>query len=257
VVQGTPTATAVASNILNPSSTASTVAGTAKFTLAGGPGFLKSVFPGDTVQITGTDAGTYTIASVDTASQLTLVSAGTFSGGTPASWTLTSVPKYNTGACVQCHTTAPDFRDVARGDYDGDGTINPVQDEINGLLGSLSAAINTKLNSLLGAAPNTYSFAVASGRISYALTPNVSTGPYLTYPGPSVPASGNPLAWSSLSPSQQADWLALYKASYNWAFVTNDRSAGIHNTGYAVNLLQSSYNAVTGTTIGSPFVPFP
>jgi hypothetical protein len=257
VVQGTPTATTFASNILNPTASAATVAGTAKFTLAGGPALLKNLFAGDTVQITGTDAGTYTIASVDTSSQVTLASAGPFTGGAPTSWTMTSVPKYNTGACVQCHTTAPDFRDIARGDYDGDGTINPVQDEITGLLGRLSTAINTKLNNLLGVAPNTYSFVVASGRISYSLTPNLLTGPYLTYPGPGVPASGNPLGWSSLTPSQQSDWLTLYKASYNWSFVTNDRSTGIHNTGYTVNLLQSAYNAVTGSTIGSPFVPFP
>ena len=56
---------------------------------------------------------------------------------------------------------------------------------------------------------------------------------------------------------QQADWQAVYDATYNLIFVTNDHSEGIHNTGYAVNLLQSAYFALTGTTIGAPFAPFP
>ena len=66
------------------------------------------------------------------------------------------------------------------------------------------------------------------------------------------------ISWSALLAPQQAAWLTLYKAAYNWSFVANDRSSGIHNTGYAVNLLQSSYQAVTGSAIvGAPFVPFP
>jgi hypothetical protein len=48
----------------------------------------------------------------------------------------------------------------------------------------------------------------------------------------------------------------VYAAAYNWVFVGNDHSEGIHNTGYAVNLLQSSYQAIKGTTIGQPFVPY-
>jgi hypothetical protein len=238
---------------------AAIVAGTQKFTVTGGPSFLKNIFPGDTLQITG-GAGTsgtpYGVASVDTASQLTLTGSLPAGGGAVTAWSLTSVQKFNTGACVQCHTTAPDFRDVARADYDGDGTINPVQDEIGGLLTKLAGLINTQLATLLGNANN--SFTVASGRIVYALTPNLTTGPYITFPGPGVPLSQNPTAWNSLPPPQQAAWLALYKAAYNWAFVTNDRSSGIHNTGYAVNLLQSSINALSpAAQTGTLFVPFP
>jgi len=255
MVQGS--GTAIATQVTNPAGT--TVAGSQKFTVTGGPSFLKSVFPGDTLQIlTGADAsGTpYTVASVDSASQLTLTAPGNFSGGSATSWSLTSVLKYNTGACVQCHTTATDFRDVARGDYDGDGTIRPVQDEIAGLLNNLAAQINAQLAVLLGNANS--SFTIASGRIVYALTPNLATGPYLTFPGPGVPASGNPITWASLTPTQQNSWLALYKAAYNWAFVTNDKSGGIHNTGYAVNLLQASIKAVNpATPVGAPFIPFP
>ncbi|HVE43421.1 MAG TPA: hypothetical protein VNM14_26320, partial [Planctomycetota bacterium] len=235
-----------------------TVAGSRKFTVAGGPSFLKSVFPGDTLLISaGADAsGTpYTVASVDSASQLTLGGAGTLGGGASTTWSLTSVKKYNTGACFQCHTTATDFRDGARADYDGISGPQPIQDEIAGLLAKLSTEINTKLAALLGNANN--SWTVASGRIVYTLTANLATGPYTTFPGPSVPASQNPTSWTSLSAQQKTDWLALYQAAYNYTFVKNDQSNGIHNTGYAVNLLQSSIKAINpAANAGSPFVPF-
>jgi hypothetical protein len=84
---------------------------------------------------------------------------------------------------------------------------------------------------------------VASGRIVYTLTANLATGP-THVPGPSVPASQNPTSWTSLSAQQKTDWLALYQAAYNYTFVKNDQSNGIHNTGYAVNLLQSSIKAI-------------
>jgi hypothetical protein len=246
----------IATQATNP--VASTVAGTQKFTVTGGPSLLKNVFPGDTLLITGgTDANAtpYTVSSVDSASQISLLTAG-FTGGPASAWSITSVPKYNTGACVQCHTTAANFQDIARGDYDGNNVIDTVQNEIQGLLTTLSTQINAGLAALLGNA--NYSFTIASGRVVYALTPNLSTGPYLTFPGPNVPASGNPISWSSLTPTQQASWLTLYQAAYNWSFVTNDGSGGIHNTGYAVNILQSSIKAVNpSATIGSPFVPFP
>jgi hypothetical protein len=243
--------------------TSATVLGTKKFSVTGGPSFLKSVFPGDTLLITsGADASgaPYTVSSVDSANQLTLNAAANFAGGATTGWTLTSVLKYNTGACVQCHTTAPDFRDVARGDYDGNLIIEPVQDEIAGLLSTLSSQINTKLAALLGNA--NYSFIAGSGRVSYTLTippaPPATAVNYV-FPGPSVTSSQNPqISWAALTAQQKNDWLTLYQAAYNYAFVTNDNSKGIHNTGYAVNLLQSSIKAVNPAAIvGSPFVPFP
>jgi hypothetical protein len=95
----------------------------------------------------------------------------------------------------------------------------------------------------------------SKGKVGYKKTVG---GAFRVMPGPSVTASDNPdIAWVSLTPVQQAAWTTLYQAGYNIAFVQNDKSHGIHNTGYAVNLLRSSYQAVTGAAIGSPFVPFP
>src|SRR6185295_17993049 len=144
--------------------------------------------------------------------------------------------------CVQCHTTAVDFRDVARGDYDGNLTVEPVQDEIAGLLAALKTAVEAKVSTLVGS-PATVS--VANGRVKYTITAGSLVR---TFPGPGVPASENPdLSYAALSTADKASWDALYGAFYNWVFVTNDHSDGIHNTGYAVNLLQSAYKAVTGS----------
>jgi hypothetical protein len=267
VVQGVPGGVFATQANYNPLGPGATLAGSRKFTVSGGPSLLKQIFPGDALQITaGADSGAtvYTVTSVDSASQITLgttpPSAFSFTGGGVTGFTLTTVPKYNTAACLQCHPTAPNLQDSARADYDGDTSIDSVQAEISGLLNLLATQINTQLAVLLG--NSNYNFAVASGRITYtliAVPPPPAAQVFYTFPGPGVTSSQNPqISWSALTGAQQAQWLALYKAAYNWAFVTNDRSGGIHNTGYAVNLLQSSIKAINpAATLGSPFVPFP
>jgi hypothetical protein len=230
-----------------------TAAGAKTFTVASGPSFLKSVFAGDLLTITaGADLGTYTVSSVDSARQLTLSAAAAFAGGPATAWTITSTVKYNTAACTQCHTVALDLQVAARGDYDGDGTVESVQGEIAGLEAAVLAAVNAKLAALVG--PGT-TMTVSSGRIKYD---KLGTGTLRTFPGPGVTASDNPdLSWSGLTLAQQAEWLACYQAAYNYQFVVSDHSDGIHNTGYAVNVLQSAVKAVTGAAVGQPFVPFP
>jgi hypothetical protein len=215
--------------------------------------FLKKVYTGDTLQLSGTDAGTYEIESVDGSQQVTVkTKAGftTFAGGTPSDWSIISEPKFNTAACAQCHPPTVNFNYGARADYDGSGGApTDVQGEIAGLRAALKTAIEAKVTAMVGP-PAT--LVVANGRIRYT----VPTGTR-TFPGPGVTTGDNPeISYNTLSSADKATWDALYAAAYNWAFVGNDRSEGIHNTGYSVNLLQSAYKAVTGSTIGSPFTPF-
>lgn len=228
-----------------------TVAGTKKFVVSSGSSFLKQVFTGDTLVIaSGADAGGYTVLSVDGARQVTLNAPANFTGNAAGVWTLTSVVKYNVASCTQCHTTALDFRVTARGDYDGDGSVEAVQDEIEGLRTAVEDAINVRLAALVGSG---YSLTTTRGRIGY--TNGTMTR---TFPGPSVTTSDNPeKPWADLSEAERAEWTALYQAAYNVFFVEHDKSHGIHNTGYAVNLLQASYQAVTGSLIGAAFVLFP
>lgn len=112
------------------------------------------------------------------------------------------------GACVQCHGQIDSF-DFPVADYDGDGVINGVQTEVQNLLNKLSTML-----------PGTN---------------NVANGNYV--------ADG--LVKTSVSP--RTNWPAKYlKAAYNWQFVNNDHSLGVHNAAYAVGLLKASIGDLTG-----------
>jgi hypothetical protein len=111
-------------------------------------------------------------------------------------------------ACVQCHGPITSF-DRPVQDYNGDGVIEGVQTEVQHILDQLSTML-----------PNsTY---VASG--NYVADGLVKT-----------------------SLSVKTNWPAKFlKAAYNWQFVNNDGSQGVHNAPYAVGLLKASIADLTG-----------
>lgn len=101
---------------------------------------------------------------------------------------------------------------TANSDFDGDGTTEGVQDEIRGLSDSLRTLL------------------VDAGLLKY----NTDDSDW-------KPVDGREVA--------TADSVG---ALYNWLFVHEDRSHGIHNTEYAVDLLQSSINfLITGSPSGT------
>ena len=111
-------------------------------------------------------------------------------------------------ACVQCHGPTITTFDFPVQDYNGDGVIEGVQTEVQHMLDTLSTLL-----------PNT----------NY-----VASGIYI--PDGLVK-----------SPSSQTNWSAQFlKASYNWQFVNNDGSKGVHNAPYAVGLLKASIADLTG-----------
>jgi len=117
----------------------------------------------------------------------------------------------NIKACYQCHSSSSftTFDRKARGDYDGDKTTEGIQTEIEGLLDLLKTAI------------------VASGNVTF-----------------SVDSFARPkFIFSAGATSEEK------KAAFNWLFVNNDKSKGIHNTAYAVQLLQKSYKHLTGSDV--------
>jgi predicted CXXCH cytochrome family protein len=107
----------------------------------------------------------------------------------------------NTGALTVLNRTA-------YGDYDGNGTIEGVQDEVEGLLELVLAATE------------------AAGAV------HLEGHPYWDVSGvdPDI-----------LQTVRDAIW--------NYEYVSNDGSLGIHNTGYTVGLLQASYEALTGAPV--------
>ncbi|MFN0149980.1 MAG: multiheme c-type cytochrome [bacterium] len=107
-------------------------------------------------------------------------------------------------ACQPCHGELGDFEDViAKDDFDGDGTIEGVQEEVDGLLDVLEATIVATARSPEAAAALTADFEGELGDTT------VTT-------------------------------VAQRKAAYNWTFVAYDGSRGVHNTTYAIQLLQRS-----------------
>ena len=110
--------------------------------------------------------------------------------------------------CAKCHGQVDSF-DLVRGDYNGDGVIEGVQTEVQKILNRLSTLL-----------PNsTYQ----------------SNGNYV--------ADG--LVKTSVS--FKTNWPTKFlKAGYNWQYVNNDGSKGIHNAPFAVGILKASIADLTG-----------
>jgi hypothetical protein len=106
----------------------------------------------------------------------------------------------NVAACTECHTDLTAFNVKAKADYDGDGNVEGVKDEVQGLLDLLLVKIQE------------------SG----------------------VKALDHHPYWEEVKTESQK------AAVFNYTFVKNDNSMGIHNTARAVQLLQLSYKDLTG-----------
>jgi mono/diheme cytochrome c family protein len=113
-------------------------------------------------------------------------------------------------ACATCHSGLDTYDRTAGGDYDGNGLVQGVQTEVEGLLTIMRSGI-------LSTMPGTS--ATAGGYI------NITSG-----------------GFNALAQQQK-------QALYNYNFVAKDGSRGVHNTSYAVQLLQRSYYGVFGKPI--------
>jgi hypothetical protein len=111
-------------------------------------------------------------------------------------------------ACQPCHGELEDFTDVlAKADFDGDGAIEGVQEEVQGLLVTLEEVIIEACPTEECRTKLTENFEANNGNATYT-TP------------------------------------AMRAASYNWAYVSFDGSSGVHNAAYSVQLLQKSIESM-------------
>jgi hypothetical protein len=119
------------------------------------------------------------------------------------------IPKIE--ACANCHGPITSFRDIpASGDFDGNGQVEGLQDEVEGLMNLLEAALVDSF---------------AARGITIADTDEL------------LDSLGSVTASSVL----------MRESGYNFAYIHDDKSLGIHNPDYAVQLLQQSYLHLTGT----------
>jgi hypothetical protein len=111
--------------------------------------------------------------------------------------------------CAECHGEVESFN-LVRQDYNGDGVIEGVQTEVQKLMDKLSTMLP---NSTYQANSNNY---VAAGVVQTSM-------------------------------SFKTNWPAKFlKAGYNWQFVNNDFSLGVHNAPFAVGILKASIADLTG-----------
>lgn len=111
-----------------------------------------------------------------------------------------------THACQPCHGAISEFTDiVAKEDFDGDGAIEGVQDEVRGLLDSLRVAI------------------IDASVTEEAREAIEEAEDFTEVVGDTLVSTRDQRA-----------------ASYNWAFVEFDGSHGVHNAAYSVQVLQRS-----------------
>lgn len=123
--------------------------------------------------------------------------------------------KDNVNACRTCHPDLKSFDRTAYGDYDGDGTLEGHQTEVHDLLLKTQEAI-VKL------VPGAKKIGHAKGKIVFE------------------GADGKPVATT--------DQKAL-QAAWNFLMVELDKSRGIHNPSFTVQVLQSTYKAVAGSDV--------
>jgi hypothetical protein len=117
-------------------------------------------------------------------------------------------------SCSQCHQNLNDVNLQARNDYDGDGETKGFQDEVEGLLVVVEAAISEALDG--------GTFSSAGGAVVFVAEDD-----------------------SAVTEVPQE----VYNAAYNVLLVRQDGSLGVHNPIYTVQLLQQSYKALTGEDV--------
>jgi hypothetical protein len=121
------------------------------------------------------------------------------------------------GNCDRCHAGLTTFDRNLGHDYDGDGSTDGVQTEVSGLIENLYAALDAAD----------------------------------TLDGLSRP--GGPGTVVVVASDLSLTTPTLREAAFNYDFVVKDGSLGVHNTVYAVQLLQRTYERVTGVEYTTAF----
>ncbi|MCH7521746.1 MAG: hypothetical protein IIB42_08635 [Candidatus Marinimicrobia bacterium] len=141
-------------------------------------------------------------------------------------------------ACAPCHGDISSFDDImAWADFDGNGTVEGVEDEVHGLLDLLADSLIARFADL-----GVDTSAAAGFDLEHAL------GEVIHY---FYDATDTVIVDSVMIPQ------VLRESGYNLVFVEADGSHGMHNADYAIQLLQQSIKKLTGSLPAgtAPLVP--
>jgi len=145
----------------------------------------------------------------------------------PHSLHLQDVPESDASLCSTCHSNVSgwaDFRNVSMSkiDYDGDGVVEPVYDEIEGMKELLLKAMNqysiAVINTGFGLKLDSYPYAFVD--TNQDGTVDESEGIF-------------PNAYKTFTPR-------MLKAAFNFMFVQKEPAAYVHNADYVLQLLYDS-----------------
>ena len=134
--------------------------------------------------------------------------------------------------CQSCHPTVTEFNRTARADYDGDGLLEGIQDEVEGLL----VALTTKIK-----AQDTVNVKSTSGTVESGGTITVNA---LSYTGSTAAAQGT---------SFRATSDTLKRGIWNHNLIARDGSLGVHNAAFTVQVLQGTYTAAGGNSFATDY----
>lgn len=140
-----------------------------------------------------------------------------------------------TKACEPCHSVIPTINRNLGKDYDGDTVLEGIQDEVKGLL----LALATRIKAIDPANISGGTWSDADG-IQVAMLKYVGAG---ALPAGKTCASVDKR--DDYAPCNLFDTaLDLRSALWNYNFIAGDRSLGIHNTRFIVQVLQQTYTAL-------------
>ena len=150
--------------------------------------------------------------------------------------------------CRGCHTKIKRFNTAAQRDYDGDGRIAGVQDEVTGLLRELKGHLDALIQRRR--------YRDCSGKVGKSFATNDRLQIVI------VDERGNDLGDCDRNGAVERlerpflitesragpGGSVLYKLSYNYLLVQADASRGLHNLPYAVSLLQQTIQRLSEAT---------
>jgi hypothetical protein len=156
----------------------------------------------------------------------------------------------NIAACQGCHPGLDTLNRPAFADFDGDGVVGGIQDEVDGLIARLKDALGRRAGQLFPEVGGTAGTAIGTGGRMRILKAYVagSSDPLCDPALTSWPATCFAFASGQIPKStpEQQDFL---RAFWNYLIISSDRSLGVHNAAFVVEVLQRSYRVVAGTDV--------
>jgi hypothetical protein len=169
----------------------------------------------------------------------------------------------NLVACTSCHQGLEEFNRTAYADFDGDGVVEGIQHEVEGLMNRLENALADKAAAWwptqtgcdpscgAGTKPRVVDF---HGRIRILKnyipgTSNPACNPDVAQEWPDPECFAFTAGNIPLVDPDKATKEHFLRAAWNLFMVRGDGSRGVHNPAFAVEVLQRSYRAVTGSDV--------